>query len=381
VYYKEDWDLAKKRMLAFWNHEIIDRCCVGVHAARKTSKLPPFPEQQWGPWTGGLELLDDDDYESIKKWWVDPEQNYNRMITWFENTYFGGEAIPCTYVNWGAMVMAGFYGSKVVFGKKSVWYPKAIESWDNWEWKFDPETSEHWQEIQAIVDYLLEKCDGRYFIGTPELGNGGDLLSLLRGMDDLALDLILNPDAVKKGIDVLSDTWVELMEQVHLQTNEANDDGGVLAWMGLWAPGRIDQLACDFSTVISPAMFKEFFVPEIEKMGNWCEYGTYHLDGPAAMKSTHDILLTIDQIDTIQFTPGVGSPPTYSPQYIPRYRKTLESGKNLYLLVKPQDIEPILAELPPEGLYLRTDVDTEEEANDLLKKVEKWTAKRNSTLV
>jgi hypothetical protein len=170
------------------------------------------------------------------------------------------------------------------------------------------------------------------------------------------------------------------MEQVHLQTYEANDNGGVLAWMGLWAPGRIDQIACDFSTVISPAMFEEFFVPEIEKMGNWSEYGTYHLDGPDAMKRTHDILLKIEQIDTIQFTPGAADPPTYSPQYIPRYRKTLESGKNLYLLTKPHEIEPILAELPPEGLYLRTDVESEEEANDLLKKVEKWSAKRNSII-
>jgi hypothetical protein len=380
MYYKEDWEQAKKRMQAFWNHEIIDRCCVGVHAPRKTSKLPPFPEQQWGPWTGGLEEFDDDDHTSIKRWWVDPEQNYNRMITWFENTYFGGEAIPCTYVNWGAMAMAGFYGSNVVFGKSSVWYPKVIENWETWKWEFDPDTSEHWLEIQAIVDYLLDHCNGRYFIGTPELGNGADLLSLLRGMDSLALDLLDHPDEVKKGVDALSDTWVDLMEQVHLQTYEANNNGGVLAWMGLWAPGRIDQIACDFSTVISPAMFEEFFVPEIEKMGNWSEYGTYHLDGPDSMKRTHDILLKIDQINTIQFTPGAADPPTYSPQYIPRYRKTLESGKNLYLLVKPHEIEPILAELPPEGLYLRTDVATEEEANDLLKKVEKWSAKRNSIL-
>ena len=85
----------------------------------------------------------------------------------------------------------------------------------------------------------------------------------------------------------------------------------------------------------------------------------------------------IKQIHTIQWTPGVGSPPTYSPQYMPKYRKILESGRQLYLLAKAKDIEGILSELPTKGLNLRTDVDTEDEANDLLKKVERWSVKGN----
>jgi hypothetical protein len=145
--------------------------------------------------------------------------------------------------------------------------------------------------------------------------------------------------------------------------------------MGLWAPGRLDQIACDFSSVISPAMFKEFFVPEVLKMGRWCEWGVYHLDGPACMRNMLDTLLEIDEIKTIQFTPGAGSPPTYTEEYIPRYRRILESGKNLYLLVQPDEVEKILAQLPPEGLFMRTYVPTEEDANELIRKVAKWTAR------
>ena len=120
MYYKDDWSKAKERLLAFWNNEIVDRCCVAVFAPRRGSKLPPFPELQWGPWPGGLEKYSDDDKGSIRKWWIDPEENYNRMILWFENTYFGGEAVPATYVNWGAMAMAAFYGSEPVFKKETV---------------------------------------------------------------------------------------------------------------------------------------------------------------------------------------------------------------------------------------------------------------------
>ena len=41
----------------------------------------------------------------------------------------------------------------------------------------------------------------------------------------------------------------------------------------------------------------------------------------------------------------------------------------------PGEVEPILAALPPEGLFLGTFVDTEDEADDLLKKVTRWSAR------
>jgi len=93
MYYKPDWDKAKERMDAFWNNEIIDRCCAAIFSPRKNSKFPPFPELQWGPWLGGIEEYSDDDVEGIKNWWTDPEQNFNRLKFWFENTYFGAKQL------------------------------------------------------------------------------------------------------------------------------------------------------------------------------------------------------------------------------------------------------------------------------------------------
>jgi hypothetical protein len=376
MYYKPDWDKVKERLLAWWNHEVIDRCCIAVHAPRKDSKLPGFPDLQHGPWLGGLESISAEDSDAIQQWWQDPELNYQRAITWFENNYFGGEALPITYVNWGAMAMAAMFGAPANFTNTSVWYPAVIDNWNDWEWQFDPETNSTWKTLLRIVERFIQDGHGKYLVGSPELGNGADILSLMRGMDRLAMDLITEPEEVKRGVDFISDVWVLLMEQVHCLTREVNE-GGVLAWMGLWAPGRIDQIACDFSSVISPKMFKEFFVPEIIKMGNWCEYGVYHLDGPTCMKNMLDVLLTIPQIKTIQFTPGVGSLPTSTEAYIPSYKKILNSGRNLYLLVQPNEVEKILTALRPEGLFMRTYVDTQDEADALISKVSKWTASKN----
>lgn len=380
MYYKPDWEDAKRRLLAWWDHAALDRCCIAVHAASKGSTLPPFPDLQHGPWMGGMEVLADTDHADIERWWTDPELNYRRAITWFENTYFGGEALPVTYVNWGAMAMAAMFGSPPSFRKTTVWYPAVITDWRTWEWKFDPGANPIWRTILAIVQRLKEGAEGRYFVGKPELGNGADVLSLMRGPDNLAIDLTDNPAAVRQAVEVISDTWVSLMEQAYQMVSPANDHGDVLAWMGLWAPGRVDQMACDYSSVISPRHFRTFFVPEIVKMGNWCEYGVYHLDGPACIRNMLGALLDIPQIRTIQFTPGVGSPPTYTEAYLPSYKQILAKGKNLYLLAAPEEVEKILAELPVEGLFMRTYVQTEDEANDLLKKVTKWSARGSVSL-
>lgn len=371
MYYKEDWNKAEERMRAFWEGEVVDRCCIGILAPRRGSTMPQFPELQWGPWLGNLDQIDDQDSRGLERWWTDPEENYKRMITWFENTAFIGEACPATYVNWGASAMACIFGSPPVFGKKSVWYPQVIKDWEQWEWHLEDQADSWWGNILAIQQYLVDRSEGRYFLGTPELGPASDVLTLMRGMDNLSLDLLDYPDQVKKAVAILSKTWVDLHEQLHLMNQHANQGSGVLAWMNLWAPGRHDQLACDFSSAISPAMFKEFFADDLRTMGSWCEYATYHMDGPQCIGNMLDEYLEIAEIDCIEFTPGVNSPPTSHAQYLPLYRKIQQAGKKLYLLVKPGEIEVVLRELSPKGLLLRTEADTEEDALDMLRLVER----------
>jgi hypothetical protein len=95
------------------------------------------------------------------------------------------------------------------------------------------------------------------------------------------------------------------------------------------------------------------------------------------MKFQLPVLLSIDEIDMIEFTPGVGCAPTFSPQYIDQYKKIQQQGKRLYLLAKPDEIEPLLAELSPKGLFLCTQASSEGEANDLLRCVTRWSARGN----
>jgi len=373
--YKEDWPMARKRLEAFWQGEIIDRCCVGVLSPRKTSKLPKFPHLTHGPWLGGLDTLEGNQ-EEIEKWWTDPEQNYDRMKIWFENTYFGGEAVPATYINWGASAGCAFWGAIPDFSTKSVWFHKMIHDWESYSLDFNIKTNKYCNIILNILACYRENNDEAYFLGNPEIGNAADNLSLIRGSSDLATDLFLYPDEVKKAVDIMSDAWIEVHEQLYTICRDYNEGGDVLPWLNLWAPGKHDQIANDFSTMISTDQFKEFFFPELIKMGQWLDYATFHLDGPQCIHNHTDALLELDEIKCIQFTPGVGSPSTSSPEYIPIFKKIQAAGKNLYLLVDPQDIDTILNNLSSKGLFINTYADSQDEADEIIGKVSRLTKEK-----
>jgi hypothetical protein len=377
MYYKEDWPQARKKLEAFWKGDPCERACVGILAPRKTSKLPGFPHLTHGPWLGGLEQFSDEDTQEVRKWWTDPEQNYSRMKLWFENTYFGGEAVPATYINWGASAGCAFWGAEPQFNTKSVWFHKTIEDWDSWSWSFNLETNRYWQSILDIMKIFIDQNKEEYFIGVPEIGNAADNLSLIRSATDLSLDLIMHPDAIKNAVEVMARTWVETHEILHAMSREANQGGGVLAWLNFWAPGSHDQVANDFSAMISTDTFEEFFFRELITMGNWLDYTTFHLDGPQCIQQHVEALMELDCIDCIQFTPGAGSPPTSTPGYIPIFQKIQQAGKRLYLLVDPGEIEFMLKNLSSRGLFLNTWADSEDQANDIIKKVEKWSVDRS----
>ena len=128
--------------------------------------------------------------------------------------------------------------------------------------------------------------------------------------------MMQQPSPVKAALSLLADTWVELNEELYAIAADANDGGCPIAWMQTWAPGPHYQMSCDFSAVLSPALFDEFIVPELRTYLQVNEFAVYHWDEADAVKYL-DSLLAIDGIDAIQWTQGAGSPPASDPRWIP----------------------------------------------------------------
>jgi hypothetical protein len=126
-------------------------------------------------------------------------------------------------------------------------------------------------------------------------------------------------------------------------------------------------------------MFEEFFLPEIQDQCKKIEYPIYHLDGPGEVKHL-DLILSIPELKAVQWVPSPGQGKVED--WMPMFKKIQDAGKGLYFAVaywygsKPKDIEYVLQELKPEGLYLDIWCESEEETVWLEKKLPEWSVWR-----
>ena len=78
-------------------------------------------------------------------------------------------------------------------------------------------------------------------------------------------------------------------------------------WTGMWAPGDMDALQCDFSAMLSPAMFRQFALPELEREANFYDYALWHLDGLEEIPHL-EMILGVDRIRAIQWADNPYTP-------------------------------------------------------------------------
>jgi len=357
---KPDWEESKQRFLAFWQGEIVDRCCLAVKSPR--AGIDAWPSDNVPT-----------DAEGLRRYWLDPETNLARMLRSMNCTYYGGDAYPATTMCLGASAMAAFYGSPVEFREDTVWYHECIDDITAWTWDIDLEKAPlYGPTFEATRHYAL-KVKGKCLVGLPEIGSATDDLSLLRGMQNLVYDMVDEPEAVRRAIGVLTKTWMQVHSELYKIAEPCNDGGCPIPWMQVWAPGPCYQMSCDFSTALSPSLFREFIVPELVEYMTVNAYSVYHLDGPDELKHL-DALLELDSLKAIQWTPGAGNEPTSHDRWMPFLKRIQSAGKRLILpCAEAWEVEKLLSELSSKGLLVSCWASNEQEARHLVSKATDWT--------
>jgi hypothetical protein len=125
--------------------------------------------------------------------------------------------------------------------------------------------------------------------------------------------------------------------------------------------------------MISNAMFREFFLPELLAEIDWLDRSIYHLDGPGALRHL-DTLLDIRKLDAIQFVFGDGARP--ATRWLDVYRRIQDAGKAIHVTIEPGEMDAFMDALRPEGVMLAMTASSVEEADDIVKRVSKWTSRK-----
>ncbi|MCE9615859.1 MAG: hypothetical protein K8T26_16435 [Lentisphaerae bacterium] len=349
------WEQIQERHEAFWHGQIIDRPLIRARAGK-----PGVPGSAADRVPG--------DPERVRQWFTDPDCVIPRLERELARTHYAGDAIPMLFPVAPALVaiQAAYLGGGYRFasGTGSAWCDPIIEAWPGRQrLAFNPENG-WWRLSERLLAEGERAFRGRAILGIPDLQGGGQILDLLRGTERLAADLLENPEEVLRAMAEIDVAWRDCWTACNRLIGA--EEAGYVDWLEVWSAVPAVTVECDFSIMISPGMFRRFFLPSVVQQTEWVARTIYHLDGEGAIRHL-DALLAVDRLNGIQWVPGAGAAPMRA--WVPLLQRIQRAGKLLVLNVEPADVPVLLDALRPEGLLMDVWCESPEAADELVSAV------------
>jgi len=315
-----DWWARKGLVISMWEHLPKDG------APHEAVAAPP-PARDWA------------------QHWFDPEWRADYLHSKLAHSSFRADILPVANTHLGPGSLAAILGSELEGGEDTIWIHPQAEP--NRGIVFD-EHNRWWQLHLDLIRACKRRSQGRYFVGCPDLIEGLDTLASLRGTQRVLLDMVDRPDELAQEVQAVNDIWFAVFDRIY---DEINIDGEMaFCYFSIWGPGRIAKLQSDISGMFGVRPFRRFVLPFIREQCQRLDYSLYHLDGVAAVRHL-DALLEIEELDAIQWTPGVGEPQGGDPRWYDLYRRILAAGKSIMpCWVEVDELAPLLDAVGPEGV-------------------------------
>ncbi|MGB4480633.1 MAG: hypothetical protein WBI39_06105 [Caldicoprobacterales bacterium] len=350
---KPDFEKTRERYAAFWEREIIDRPPVSI--VLPAEQTVPVPQK---------------DYKTHRERWLDIEFRAEVMAKEMENRIYYGDALPIAWPNMGPEIYSAWCGCGYEFGETTTWSEPCITDWETDADKavFNPEHP----LFKATVDFtnaLLEYGKGNFIVGLTDLHPGGDHLAALRDPQQLAIDLIEYPEAVKAKLEESQTEFFKVYDVFYNILRE--HDMPITSWTPLIHDGRYYIPSNDFSCMISTEVFNEFFLPGIIEECKFYERSIYHLDGPGALRHL-DTLLEIPELDAVQWVCGAGNE-GYA-RWVEVYQKIQKAGKGIQLNITLEELPMVFETLKPEGVWFShiEGIKDKEVADRVIQRITDW---------
>ena len=352
--YKPNWPEAKERLTALWHGRSFgNRPCIAVTAPSGRKRVPSPPAPVDAPW----------------RKWLDPDWVIPDMLARMENTWWGGEAMP-SYLTMGGWCVS--MGGVPNFDLNTIWFdPKAPDysKPSPYVLKPDDEWAAKYEKLYIAAAKAAGKDD--FLLGKPVMLPANDLLSMHMGTEEFLMAVMSERkwlrDAIVNGARSLMQERLRLRGIVSKFHDFWYGNGG---WMPFWAPQPFLCCQSDVSCMMSPDMYEEFIVPELELTSSEDGALWYHLDGSDA-KQHLPRLLSFPFMKVIQFTPKPSDPPN-GPAHLEMYRQIQAAGKIVHIDLSQRNIRALVENLDPGLIMYNTGSDSIQEAEELLEASARW---------
>ncbi len=335
--YKENWEETKEKFTNYWNQKNTGRPLMRIIARKPEieafSDGKPHEGNNAEVFCQGLNynLPAELEWKDMEDKYRDPERVVARYRDFCEKHLFLAESFPNLEVAWGPGSLAAYLGSEIGFKEDTVWFEPCLEDWEDApKLTFDPENKWFKQHLE-FVRRCRELAGDDFHVDMPDLMENIDVLSSLRGAQDLMMDLIEDPDEIADRVKQIDDVYFDYYNRFQ---EIVKDEEGGNSWscFQIWGPGRTAKLQCDASAMIGADAFREFVQDSLRKQTENLDYVLYHLDGPGAIKHL-DALMEIPGIRALQWTPGDAGPDGTCPDWDPIYDKVIGAGRSLWIKV------------------------------------------------
>ena len=265
-------------------------------------------------------------------------------------THYYGDAYPSWWVNFGPGIMAGFVGAEVnsvCDPSETVWFSPPRET------RIQALDLEHdlgnawWKRVEDLTKAIVRRWDGQVAVGHTDLGGNLDILASFRSTEGLLFDVLDHPAEVERLVGRTTDLWLRYYDELDALIRPACR--GTTCWAPIWSTGKTYMLQCDFSYMISPAMFERFVVPDLTMCCAHLDHGFYHLDGKGQIPHL-DMLLSIPRLRGIQWIPGDGQPPPE--QWLGLLQRIRDGARLCQVFVSPEGARTIVRNLGGRGFLL-----------------------------
>jgi hypothetical protein len=348
--FKPDLEDAAKRWDAFYAGEIIDRPVICVTAPRPGYTRIPAGRSYHEKVFGDLDLV------------------ISRALVNAEATWWGGEAVPTFFTSFGPDEIAVFCGSHFGWSDDETidtnWSVPIIEDWERALPLRLQKDHPLWQRMLAFYQRAAERMAGKMLVSPLDLHTNMDLLAALRGPQRLCLDLIDQPEMIDRAMAdaraIFPIVWHEVRKAARM---DELGYGHIF-----YSMEGVAVLQCDFSCMMSPAMFRRWVLPALEEEAEIVKHALYHWDGPGALVHTADLLKSRG-LHALSYVTGAGHGDHI--EYLEMFKRLQAGGKALQISGTPEQIKFMHRELRPDKVFYCTSTATPAEGEQLLE----WFAK------
>lgn len=236
----------------------------------------------------------------------DPGPAIDQLLNYAETHEFLCEAIPFYYLEFASDHFAALLGADLTFTglNRGGWAVPFLKDLAHPDIHFDRD-GYWWKQTVELAQALRSRCDGKLLIASPTLVSNLDALAALYGPENLVLSMMDEPDSVHAALRQIDRAHGEILDALAELLDYKSM--GSINRHGMYSTGRVNVPQCDFSCMISPAMFQEFVIPYLQREMQRLDAVEYHLDGPGAIKHL-PALCGLEELSLIQWVPGAGEP-------------------------------------------------------------------------